>query len=100
MAIQQVHQVLVKVVGDGTSTAFTTSLANYDGNTAPDGVSVATSTAPVSAVTTDGQGNVTITFVSAIPLNIVVVIYLNLLYAAGNMCGASPEQPTSLQLDS
>src|SRR5277367_2503797 len=109
MAIAQIVPIIITLQGDGSNTVFTYALPNI--YVASVGGSIAYGTAgvvpssiltnnppfPVTSVTTDANGNITITFTSAPPAS-QFSIELDLVFNSGSATSASATQSANVKI--
>lgn len=110
MAVQQIVPIFITLQGDAASTTFTFALKNlYQasfGGSAPAGggftvvptsIAITNPPVPVTSATVDANGNITITFTSALPASN-FTFELDLIYASGGATSSSPTQSTNVTL--
>jgi hypothetical protein len=110
MAIQQVVQIVVTLLGDGTNSVFTFALANMyqsglsgsipfgTAGVVPSAVSIKNPPVPITSSTVDTNGNVTITLTSPLGNNIALAFEIDLLYNSGAATSTSPIMTQSVTL--
>lgn len=109
MAIKQIVPIFIQLTGDGSSTTYVFALANvyqqgFGGSVpfgtagvVPSTVAVVNPPVPVTSSTIDANGNITITFTSALPAS-QFSFEVDLTYNSGSSSSASPTQTSNVTL--
>src|SRR5277367_3700390 len=110
MAVQQIVPIFITLQGDGTATTFTFALKNmyqagFGGSApasggfavVPTSIVATNPPVPVTSATVDANGNITITFTSALPASN-FTFELDLIYASGGATSSSAIQSQNVTL--
>src|SRR5277367_3227146 len=112
MAVQQIVPIFITLQGDGSATTFTFALKNmyqagFGGSVSagggftvvPTSIAATNPPVPVTSATVDANGNITITFTSALPASN-FTFEIDLIFASGGATSSSePKARTSHLLE-
>src|SRR5271168_2861696 len=110
MAVQQIVPIFITLQGDGTATTFTFALKNmyqagFGGSVSagggftvvPTSIAATNPPVPVTSATVDANGNITITFTSALPASN-FTFEIDLIFASGGATSSSATQSQNVTL--
>ncbi len=110
MAIKQIVPIFITLQGDGAASVFTFALQNLyqaavggsipfgSAGVPPSGAVATDPPVPVTSVTVDANGNITITLTSPLGVGVEETFEIDLTYLSGSAVSSSPTQTTNVTI--